>query len=80
VDATLRRKRAKIAAITRGIRAGERPADDPELIDTKRDCLAGRAEEYIAELLRQAPPLSDEQRCRLAELLRPVRRLGGDAA
>jgi hypothetical protein len=73
VDATLRRKRAKIAAITRGIRAGERPADDPELIDTQRDYRAGRAEEYIEELLRQAPPLTDVQRNKLAELLRPVR-------
>lgn len=35
---------------------------------------------YIAKVLVEAPPLSDEQRCRLAELLRPVRHLGGDAA
>ena len=73
MDATLRRKRAKIAAITRGIRAGERRADDPELIEAQRDYRAGRAEEYIEELLRQAPPLTDVRRNKLAELLRPVR-------
>jgi hypothetical protein len=58
------------------------PADDPELIDAQRDYRAGRAEEYIEAILRQAPPLTDEQRCRLAELLRPVRIAsgGGDHA
>lgn len=30
--------------------------------------------DYVARLVAAAPPLSDEQRTRLAELLRPVRR------
>ncbi len=30
--------------------------------------------EYVKEILAQAPPLTDDQRVRLCELLRPVRR------
>jgi hypothetical protein len=30
-------------------------------------------DEWVERVLAQAPPLSDEQRSRLAELLRPVR-------
>jgi hypothetical protein len=29
--------------------------------------------EYVDKILAEAPPLSDEQRVRLAELLRPIR-------
>jgi excisionase family DNA binding protein len=34
---------------------------------------AARLENYIEKVLSKAPPLSDEQRTRLAELLRPAR-------
>jgi hypothetical protein len=80
-------ERARIAAISRGIRAGERPTNDPALEQAKRNLRALRTEEYITKVLAEAPPLTDEQRCRLAELLRPVRVRpqtaemdGGDAA
>jgi excisionase family DNA binding protein len=36
-------------------------------------------EEYIEKLLAEAPPLSDDQLSRLAELLRPARQGGGAA-
>lgn len=32
---------------------------------------------WVARVLASAPPLTDEQRTRLAELLRPVRKTGG---
>jgi hypothetical protein len=70
VDATLRHKRAKIAALTRGIRAGERPADDPELIETQRDYRAGRLEAHVAEIVAGWPKLTDEQLDRIAAILR----------
>jgi hypothetical protein len=60
--------RARVAALTRS-----RADDDPDLVDARRDLRAAGAEEYIAELLRGAPPLSDEQRCGLAAILRPSR-------
>jgi hypothetical protein len=66
-------ERARIAAISRGIRAGERPANDPALDEAKRNLRALRTEEYITKVLAEAPPLTDEQRCRLAQLLRPAR-------
>lgn len=34
--------------------------------------------DYIRDLIESAPPLTETQRARLAELLTPVRRNGGD--
>lgn len=34
-------------------------------------------EEYVKQVVAVAPPLTDQQRSRLAELLRPVRRTAG---
>jgi hypothetical protein len=59
------------------------PPGHPDLVEVDRDLAALRLEEYIARTLAAAPPLSDEQRTKLAELLKPVRvgaRNGGDAA
>jgi hypothetical protein len=39
--------RAQIGALTRAIRAGERPADDPALTDAQRNLRAARTEDYI---------------------------------
>ncbi len=58
-------ERAKIAALSRS-----RTADDPEILDARRNLRAGRAEDYIRELVAAAPPLSDAQLDRLALLLR----------
>lgn len=69
LSAQSRHHRARIAALSRTDRA----PDDPELTDARRGLRAARAEEYINKLLAAAPPLSDEQRTRLAELLRPAR-------
>lgn len=54
-------------------------AATPNAIITARAALAeGKIEAYIERVLAAAPPLSDDQRSRLAELLRPVRVTGGD--
>lgn len=59
-------KRARVAALHR-----HRSPDDPELIEARVQLAAARAEQRIRELLDFAPPLSDETRSRLADLLRP---------
>ena len=51
--------------------------DSIETIDARRDFNAARLDDYIRHTLDQAPPLTDEQRSRLAELLRPVRNQQG---
>jgi hypothetical protein len=77
-----RSDRARIAAIVRGIRAGERPADDPALADAQRNLRYKRMAEYIIAKVDEAPELADWQRAKLAELLRPARQSasGGGAA
>ncbi len=67
--------RASIGALTRAIRAGERLPDDPALVDAnaKRGLAEAKISDYIEKVLAQAPPLTDEQRIRLAEMLRPAR-------
>jgi hypothetical protein len=68
-------ERAKIAALTRGIRAGERPADDPELETAYRNLRALRLEKHVRDVLATAPRPSDEQLQRIAAIL-----LAGGAA
>lgn len=70
--------RGKVAALTRS-----RSADDPDLRIARRNLAAAKLEQYIRETVAEAPPLTVEQRDRLAELLRPVVAQGvssGDAA
>lgn len=47
--------------------------DDPRLPELRRDLRAAELEEHIRRLVDQAPPLTSEQRARLAALLRPTR-------
>lgn len=47
--------------------------------DRRRDAATQRIEDYVKTVLAAAPPLTDEQRTALAELLKPVRRSGGAA-
>lgn len=52
--------------------------NDPEAMETaRRDFAAEKLAAIIEKILATAPPLTEEQRVRLAELLRPVRRHGG---
>lgn len=59
--------RARIASLSRS-----RAPGDPALTAARRDLKASRAEEYIKQLVDAAPPLTEEQRDRLASLLRPA--------
>jgi hypothetical protein len=46
-----------------------RSADDPEVLDAVRDLRLARAEDYIQQLVDQAPPLTPAQRRQLAAVL-----------
>lgn len=63
-------ERARVASLSRS-----RTSDDPALLDARRDLRAARLADYIRRVVDAAPPLTPEQRDRLAALLR-----GGDAA
>ena len=56
--------------------------NDPEAIEAaRRDFATEKIAAFVLKVLADTPPLTDEQRVRLAELLRPVRRRrGGDHA
>jgi hypothetical protein len=63
--ATWQQERAKIAGLSR-----DRRADDPELLDARRNLRALKLEEHVARVVAEAPPLTDEQRERITALLR----------
>jgi len=63
-------ERARYASLSRS-----RPADDPDLIEARRNLKAERLAEHIASVVNEAPPLSAAQRSRLAALFE-----SGDAA
>ncbi len=63
-------ERARVASLSRS-----RTADDPDLVNARLNLRAERAADYIARIVDAAPPLTVEQRDRLALLLR-----GGDTA
>ncbi len=54
--------------------------DAPQTIDARRDLAAANLAAYIKRVVDQAPPLTPEQRDRLALLLRGPRDRGGAAA
>ena len=62
-------KRARLARLSRDL-----PQDHPDIIALRTELKLDRAAEYITKLVAETPPLSDEQRTRLTELLKPVRR------
>jgi hypothetical protein len=62
--------------------AASRPgrADRDRIAQLRRELTEAKIHDYIEKLLDTAPPLTQEQRTRLAELLKPVRvnGCGGD--
>jgi hypothetical protein len=66
-------ERASARGRKAGLIASGYPHDHPRVVAADRDIVAGRLEQYITETLAAAPPLTEEQRARLAELLKPVR-------
>jgi hypothetical protein len=69
VETTWRHKRAKLARLSQKL-----APDAPELRELRTELRTQRTAEYIERVLAAAPPLTSEQRAKLAELLRPVRR------
>lgn len=66
--------RARLAAESR-----YRPDEDHSHL--RRDYAAVKIEEYVAKVVAEAPPLTAEQRHRIAQLLAPHATVGGgDAA
>lgn len=62
--------RAKVASLSR-----VRSADDPDLVEARRDLKASRLEATAREAAESLPPLTDEQACRIAAIICPQ---GGD--
>ena len=60
----------KAAGAIAGITARCGP-DDPRIPELRRDLRAAELEDYIRTAVDAAPPFTDEQRVRLAALLRP---------
>lgn len=58
--------RAKVAALSR-----VRPADDPELIASRRQLKASKLEQAAREAAEALPPLTDEQARRIAAIICP---------
>ena len=56
--------RGRVAALSRS-----RQADDPDLVDARRQLAAERLADYIARTIEAAPPLTAEDRTRLAAIL-----------
>lgn len=67
---SLTHSRARVASLSRS-----RSSDDPELLNAKRELHEQRLAAHIERTLALAPPLTAEQKARLAVLLS-----GGDAA
>ncbi|MGH3639185.1 MAG: hypothetical protein ACRDUX_09165 [Mycobacterium sp.] len=65
--------RSFTARVARAARAGDATAE----VEARRDLAEEKIAQYVQRVLASAPPLTDEQRTRLAELLRPVRAAGG---
>ncbi len=66
-NTTWQSERARIAGLSS---RPNRSADDPELVEARRNLRALRLEEHVQKVLADAPPLNDEQRNRIAALLR----------
>ncbi len=56
--------RAKAAALSRS-----RDPNDPELLDARRRLAAAVLEQHVARVVSLAPPLTQEQKSRIASLL-----------
>lgn len=69
--------RAKVGALARTVKTGERKPDDPEYVAAKRDLKAANLAQHISRVVDSAPTLTSEQRAKLAELLKPLRRKAG---
>lgn len=58
-------ERARVAALTRS-----RDADDPDLVEARRNLRAERLADHVKRVVDEAPPLTAEQLDRICSLLR----------
>ena len=65
--------RGRVGALSRS-----RTDDDAEFVAAKQLLAEAKIAQYISKTLAAAPPLTEEQRNALAELLKPVRRQAAD--
>ncbi|HWX99862.1 MAG TPA: hypothetical protein VNY55_08320 [Mycobacterium sp.] len=77
---TVAHHRAVVSGLSRCVKTGERAADDPQLIDARRNLAAARLAEYIERTVAAAPAFTPEQVDRLRVLLEPARLDLTDAA
>jgi hypothetical protein len=63
-DITWRHHRARVGSLSR-----DRAADDPELVEARRDLAAIVLENRVRKVLAADPPLTAAQRSRIADLL-----------
>jgi len=63
-------ERARVGALARCVKTGERPPDDPELIEARRNLCALKLEEHMRLALAAVPTMTDEQIKRLIDLLK----------
>ncbi len=59
--------RAQVATLSRS-----RSADDPDLVEARRNLRAARLEDHVEKALADVPPLTEAQRLRIALLLAPA--------
>lgn len=64
---------SKVQAVTTRVARAVKARDPEREAQARRDLAEAKVAAYIERVLAAAPPLSEEQRQRLAELLRPVR-------
>lgn len=62
--------RARVAGLSRCVSTGERQADDPDLLNARRDLAALMLEERIKRTMAESPPLTKTQVQRLCGLIR----------
>jgi hypothetical protein len=69
-------QRGRIAGLSRAVRNGERPADDPELNEARQNLAYEQLASHAARVVAGWPQPTDEQVQRIAAILRA----GGAAA
>jgi hypothetical protein len=70
-------KGSRLAKARSDVGVAARRKDQAALEAARRDFATEKIANYVTRVLDAAPPLTDEQRTRLAELLRPIRIAGG---
>lgn len=62
-------ERARLRARHNGLKSTLGP-DHPRVLDAQRELAAAKLDEYIRKTVAEAPPLTDEQRDRLAGIFK----------